>query len=177
MSQVAVKLADPRLDEQLESILGHEDTLAHLLEAGTREAESHASPSARELRRRLDEIERRRLRVKDGFEAGLYELQEAQKRTAGLDAERAEIEALMGSEGDEIEISVDLVSDLVEVFGSWSDLRREEKRSLLRDYGAEIVVAHQGKPRQSWLRVDRLRLSTFPSYLWLYKKMKRFGIE
>lgn len=169
MSQVSVRLADPRLDEQLESILGHEDTLAHLLEASTREAEAHASPSARELRRRLDEIERRHLRVKDGFEAGLYELQEAQKRTAGLDAERAEIEALMGVPGEEIEISIDLVSDLVEVFGSWSDLGRDEKRSLLRDYGAEIVVDHQGKPRLSWLRVDRLHLSTFPSYLWLYK--------
>ena len=65
----------------------------------------------------------------------------------------------------------------MEVFGSWADLGRSDKRVLLRDYGARIDVEYQGSRRRSWLRIDRLRLSVFPSYLWLYKKMKRFGIE
>ena len=177
MGQVSVRLADPVLDTQLEGILGDPDTLAHLLEVSLSDAGREASPSARELTRRLNDIEKRRTRVQDGYEAGVYDLSDAQSRSASLDAERAEIGALMGRQDDEIDISEDLVADLVEAFSAWSHLGRSEKRSLLKDYGAEIVVVKEGKPRKSWLRVDRLRLSAFPSYLWLYKKMKRLGIE
>ena len=57
------------------------------------------------------------------------------------------------------------------------DLERGEKRALLRDYRAEIVVETLGGRRRRWLRVDRLRLGVLPPHLWLYKKMKRFNIE
>jgi hypothetical protein len=167
MSQVSSRLADPTLDEQLEAILGDADTLAHLLEASTREAGCAASPSARELACRLRSLESRRRRIHDGYEGGLYDLEEARERAVILDAEQSQIEALIGRE-EEIGLPDDLVADLVEVFGSWRDLRHEEKRTLLRSYGAEISVEHQGTRRRSWLRVDRLRLSAFPSYLWIY---------
>ena len=98
------------LDSQIEGILGDSDTLTHLLDLSLSDAGREASPSARELTRRLNDIEKRRTRVQDGYEAGVYDLFDDQNRSVSLDAERAEIEALMGRQDDEISISEDLVS-------------------------------------------------------------------
>lgn len=82
----------------------------------------------------------------------------------------------MGRE-EPIEVPADVVAELVEVFASWRDLRREDKRALLRDYRAEVVVESVGGRRSGLYRVDRVRLGVLPPDVWLYKKMKRLGIE
>ena len=70
-----------------------------------------------------------------------------------------------------------LVEDFVEVFGSWADLRRQEKRVLLREWRIEIVASVTGRPYHRRLQIERVRAGTLPAHLWLYKKMKRLNIE
>ncbi len=176
MGACSARMAEPALDTQLEAILGDLDTLTHLLDAATREAAREASATTRHVGRRLTQVENRRQRVKDAYVEGDFDLAELRKRTAAFDAEKAELEAHVGTDAP-VEIDHELVADLVEVFASWRDLKREDKRALLRDYRAEIVVETLGGRRKRWLRVDRLRLGVLPPHLWLYKKMKRFQID
>ena len=122
-----------------------------------------------------DEIELGDAWTKDAYVEGDFELAELRKRMAALDAGKAEIEVQMGTE-EPVELDHEVVTDLVEVFASWRDLEREDKRALLRDYRAEIVVETCGERRKRWLRVGRLRLGVLPPHLWLYKKMQRLGI-
>jgi hypothetical protein len=41
----------------------------------------------------------------------------------------------------------------------------------------QIVATVKGKKRKRFLHVERLRFSGLPAGVWLYKKMKRLGIE
>jgi len=144
------------------------DALRYLLEASTRVEAQQASASARELGLRLTRCEQRRQRVKDAYVDGDFDLLELRKRSAALDAERASIEAQMGAD-EEIEIDDAVVGDLVDVFTSWRDLRRREKRSMLKSFGVEIVAERIGRARHGRMQIDRLRLNVLPSHVWLYK--------
>ena len=66
--------------------------------------------------------------------------------------------------------------DLAEVFGAWASLRDQDKQELLAAWGIEIVAQVEGPKRKRRLRVDRVRLGS-PVNAWVYKKMKRLGIE
>ncbi len=57
---------------------------------------------------------------------------EAAKRLGQVEDQRAETEALMATEERAPVISPELVTALVDVFGHFRDLTREEKRQLLR---------------------------------------------
>jgi hypothetical protein len=70
-------------------------------------------------------------------------------------------------------------ADVVEVFGYWDALQHADKRALLREYGVEIVarIAGDRKHGKRRLEVERIRFDGLPARPWLYKKMKRLGIE
>jgi len=112
-------------------------------------------------------LENRRQRIRDAYDEGDYDLRELRKREGAVEAEKAALDALMDTQ-EPWTPPEDLVTDLVDVFSSWSDLQRHERRSLLRDYRLEIVVETQGEKRRRWLRVDRLRLLGLPPHVWLY---------
>ncbi len=173
---VSTRLADPVLDAELERILGDFDTLSLILEASQNEEVRDASPSAREIGRRLTHVENRRQRTIESYIEGVITREERDKLITSISNEKAGLEALMSAE-DEIELPEGFVDDVVMVFASWRDLSRERKRELLRAYQVEIVVEKRGARKRSWLHVDRIRLGLLPAHVWLYKKMKRLGIE
>ncbi len=74
----------------------------------------------------------------------------------------------------EIVLNPELVTEIVDVFSSWSDLTHSEKRDLMRQFQMRIFVV---RPERGVLKVDRLELGVFPSGNVIYKKMKRLGIE
>lgn len=69
------------------------------------------------------------------------------------------------------------MADLVEVWGSWSDLAFGEKRALLREYQFEIIVTAEGRPEHRLPEVERIRFAGLPPDVCLYKKMERLGIR
>ncbi len=71
----------------------------------------------------------------------------------------------------------ELVDELVQVFGSWAGLPRANKRALLREWRIEIIGRIEGPKRKRWFEIERVRTGALPEQVWLYKKMKRLGIE
>ena len=120
-------LADPVLDQQVERVLGDAETLAYLHDANTREDSQNASPSAAEIGRKLTMLENRRQRIRDAYDEGDYDLRELRKREGAVEAEKAALDALMDTQ-EPWTPPEDLVTDLVDVFSSWSDLQRHERR-------------------------------------------------
>lgn len=175
---ISQALADPLIDTALELRLGDRRTLERLIQEAGIESQSRASASAQDLQRRLRELAGRRSRVQDGYEKGLYLAEEAAKRLGQVEDQRAEIEALMATEERAPEISPELVTALVDVFGHFRDLTREEKRQLLRDFLVRIRVRKvPGLGRRRVLQVDSIRLGLFHDNAVIYKKMKRLNVE
>jgi DNA invertase Pin-like site-specific DNA recombinase len=166
--QVSVRAADPWVDTQLEAILGDLDTLQFLIDETTRGLASGASPSVAELSRQTSALQNKERRVREAYEAGDYELDYLRKRQAEIAAEKAALEALMDTPGP-IEIDADVMADLVEVWGSWSDLAFGAKRALLREYQLEIIATVTGRPKHRRLKVERIRFAGLPPDVWLYK--------
>jgi hypothetical protein len=170
-------LADPIIGAALELRLGDRETLERLIYEAGLEADQRASASAKTLQVRLDELMGQRARIHGGYEKGLYELDELEKKLTQLADQRAEIEALMASEDRPPEVSPELIGALVDVFGHFRDLTREEKRQLLREFRIRVRVNKvPGPSRRKVLQVASIRLGLFHDNAVIYKKMKRFGI-
>lgn len=136
----AVTLADPVIDAALEERLGSEDVLRRLLDAAAQDARSRRSPTT-DLGRRMAELSNRRARVQDGHEAGVYSASEATKRIATIDADYAALVEIAGrDEAAQVRVDGALVAEVVDVFGSWSELRREERRRLLAAYRVRVAL-------------------------------------
>jgi hypothetical protein len=72
-------------------------------------------------------------------------------------------------EASDVTVGADLVAALVDVFSSWQDLAKKEKRELLRSYRMRVVVI---RPRRGELKVERVEIGALPSSpdeLCLYK--------
>ena len=169
------RLADPIIGSALELRLGDRQTLERLIHESGIEAERRASASTKTLQVKLNELSGRRARIHDGYEKGLYELD---KKLGQLGDQRAELEALMATEDRPPEVSPDLIKALVDVFGHFRDLTRDEKRSLLREFRIRVRVSKVsgiiGKRRT--LQVASIRLGLFHDNAVVYKKMKRLGV-
>jgi len=171
---VDTQKADAELDRVLARTFADASTLEHLLDASLRDA----SPSAAELGHGLTLLANRRARVQDDHERGIYSDREAEKRLDNIAGEQAPLEAMVDVQ-EPLSVESDVLADVVEVFGSWDALQRHDKRALLRDYGVEIVALVAGEPKRGKrrLEVERIRLDGLPAHVWLYKKLKRLGIE
>jgi hypothetical protein len=66
-------------------------------------------------------------------------------------------------------VGAELVAALVDVFSSWQDLTKAEKRELLRSYRMRIVVTRPQRGEMKVERVDIGALPSFPDELCLYK--------
>ncbi len=87
-----------------------------------------------------------------------------------VEDQRAEIEALMATEEHIPEISPGLVAALVDVFGHFRDLTREEQRQLLREFRVRLRVRKvPGPGRRRVLQVDSIRLGPFHDNAVIYK--------
>jgi DNA invertase Pin-like site-specific DNA recombinase len=165
------RLADPIIGAALELRLGDRATLERLIREAGLEADSRASASTKTLQVKLNELSGRRARIQDGYEKGLYELDELDKKLAQLGDQRAEIEALMATEDRPPELSPELVEALVDVFGHFRDLTRDEKRRLLGEFRIRVRVAKVpgiiGKRRT--LQVASIRLGLFHDNAVVYK--------
>jgi len=168
------RLADPRIDSALEARLGSRGTLRRLIDESLAEAETVAKADCGAMTRRLTELENSKTRAKDAYMEGAFDLPELKKRLALLDAEIAAVQQLQESQEEPIEVSPAIVRDLVDVFSSWRDLGRDEKRSLLRAFRIRIRVEKRAQRR---LSVASVRLGVFRDDFSIYKKMKRLGIE
>ena len=68
------------------------------------------------------------------------------------------------------EISPELETALVDVFGHFRDLSREEKRQLLRDFHVPVRVRKvPGPGRRRVLQVNSIRLGLFHDNAVIYK--------
>ena len=175
--QVTVRGADPAIDLALEARLGSEATLRRLLDTAAEETARRRAPTT-DATRRLTELHNRRTRIQDGYERGLYSATEASKRIASIESEIASLTELLGRDTGPIELDPDVVDGLVDVFASWSDLAREEKRRLLASNRIRIRLLAVG-PRKP-PEIDSITLGILgelPDSVRVYKKMRRFGIE
>jgi DNA invertase Pin-like site-specific DNA recombinase len=173
----AVTLAEPTIDAALEERLGSEDVLRRLLDRAVEEARTRRAPTS-DLGRRMAEIANRRARVQDGHEAGIYSASEAAKRIAALESEYAALAELAGREDVAVPVDGTLVAELVDVFGSWRDLRRSEKRRLLAAYRVRVAVRttkRKHPPEVESVAIGILGASR--DGVRVFKKMRRFGIE
>ena len=161
-TQVAVKAADARLHVELERVLGDPEALTLMLDRALQAQKRSVAPSAAELGRRLTLLQNKRSRVRDAYEAGVYDLHELQKREASIAREKAVIEAQMATD-DTWEPDEGLIDTLVEVFGSWAGLPRESKRTLLREWRIEIVGCVKGPRRRRWFEIERVRTGALPA--------------
>jgi DNA invertase Pin-like site-specific DNA recombinase len=173
---VSVRLADPQLDATVERMLGSSDTLRRLIEASAEEASKRAQAPPAETSRRVSELRNQERRVKDAYVEGAFGLPELKKRVAGIQGEINVLTDLMEREAPDVTVGASLVAALVDVFSSWQDLTKVEKRELLRSYRMRVVVI---RPRRGEMKVERVEIGALPSFpdeLCLYKKMKRHGI-
>lgn len=172
----AVTLADPVMNTALEWRLGNPETLRRLLGQAAEETARRRSP-ATDAARRLAELHNRRARVQDGYESGLYTQREASKRLAGIEGDIAAIEALLGREKGRFEVDAAVVAQLAEVFASWADLQRAEKRQLLAAYRIRLML--KTTQRKHPPEVDSITIGLLGESrddVRLYKKMRRLGI-
>ena len=76
----------------------------------------------------------------------------------------------MATEERAPEISPELVTALVDVFGHFRDLTREEKRQLLREFRIRVRVNKvPGPGRRKVLQVASIRLGLFHDNAVIYK--------
>jgi DNA invertase Pin-like site-specific DNA recombinase len=173
--QTSIRLAEPQIDAALEERLGSEPTLRTLIEkSAERNVQAGARPAA--VARRINELHNQSERVKDAYDAGLYDLAELGKRLAKLQAQIRGLEGALELAGAEIEINPKLVSELVDVFGSWRDLRSEEKRRLLASFQVRVRVS---RPARRVVFVDEVVVGVAGSQhaLTIYKKLRRYGMQ
>lgn len=138
---ISSRLADPVIDGALAAALGSVDALAALLAPAIEGAGERERRAAREAGRRLAELDNRRRRVQEGYEAGLYRGSEAAKRLADIDGETAVLREVLESRRSDDLPPAEVVARVVEVFADWRDLARAEKRSLLRELGVRVRLA------------------------------------
>jgi len=172
--QTSIRVADPQIGGAMELILGDRDNLTRLIEkSAERLDENRIGPAPRDVQRTITTLENKRRRAKDAYMAGVFDLSELEKRTIDLNGELTSLQRLVDRQEQPIQISAESVSALVEVFSSWGDLTRDEKRILLGDFGVRVAVQ---RPRRRLLHVARVEIRSLDG-LCLYKKMKRLGIE
>lgn len=172
-----MRAADPIIDQALEARLGSEATLRQLLEKAAEETARRRAPTT-DAARRLTELHNRRARIQDGFERGLYTASEAAKRIASVEGDIAAITELLGRDSGPISIDPDVLHQLVEVFASWAELQRDEKRELLAANRIRIRLRAVGPRRAP--EVDSITvgiLGDLPDSVRVYKKMRRYRIE
>jgi len=175
--QISIRLADPQLDERLEYMLGSPEILRRLIEASAEESAKRAEAPPAETAKRITELRNQETRVKDAYVEGAFELPDLTKRIDAIRGEVSLLEDLLEREPAQVTVGEDVVAALVEVFCSWRDLTREEKRNLLTAYRVQMVVSLPQRREIKVVRVELGALPSFPSELRLYKKMKRLGIE
>jgi len=173
--QLSREKADFAAGIALERVLGDLDTLCHLIEESRRQEARTASARPREAARRIAELQNRRKRMLDAFEAGVIELADLRKRTEAIDGELRSLEALTAA-AQEVEIDSEAVTALVDVFSSWTHLSRDEKRRLLRAFGIRVGIDRAGQGRRAVAHVAHVRIGSLRDVV-VYKKKKRFGIE
>ena len=156
----SIRKSDPVIDATLERILGDIDTLSMLIEQSTREGERRAASPPQETTRRIAELQNQKARVKDAYQVGAFELKDLRKRIAAIDGELSVLQDLLQREQRAIDIDPDLVTDLVEVFASWRDLRRRERRELLRSYQIRIGVTKTKVGRNGQIRIERVEIGS-----------------
>jgi hypothetical protein len=170
----SARLADPMIGTRLEEKLGSAEVLSSIVEAALGASDKLAAGSLRAYHRKLAELDNRRAKLLDAYVDGRLPRDTYRKRDDAAQAERAAVERLIARESeDQPEVTPALVAKLAEVFASWTLLRRDEKRRLLREFGVRVVVS---RPEKRQLRVEAVRLAPLASRLVL-KKMKRLGIE
>jgi DNA invertase Pin-like site-specific DNA recombinase len=173
--QTSIRLAEPQIDAALEQRLGSEPTLRMLIEkSAEKNVQAAARPAA--VARRINELHNQSERAKDAYEAGLYDLAELGKRIAKLQSQIRGLEEALELAGAEIEVNPRLVSDLVDVFASWRDLRHEEKRRLLASFQIRVRVS---RPARRVVSVDEVVVGVAGSQhaLTIYKKLRRYGMQ
>lgn len=176
---ISIRLADPKIDEELSSRMGSAEVLERLVAETLREAESRASEAPAEISRRLVELENQRRRLIDAHVAGLVDLRETQKRAEAIDAERASLEAIAARHSEDLELDEGVLAALVDVFASWAPLTRDQKRAILRDFRIRVRVRKvpPSMGKRSVLEVVSVRIGVFRDDFSIYKKMRRFRIS
>ena len=174
--RTSIRIADPQIDAALEQRLGDIDTLRRLIEKSAEEARSRAEVPPAEITRKLTQRHNQKERVKDAYDEGLYDLVELRKRLGKLDGEIALLESLLAEQEEPSSIDSEFVTGLVDVFSSWRDLRRDEKRDLIRAYQIRIRVS---RPKRGNLSVDQVVIGVLGdrNNLTIYKKLKRYGMQ
>lgn len=164
---ISVRSGDPQLDAQL-ACLGDPDVLRAIAEESQRPDRTAQTP-ADATEKRLAELERQASRLRDGYQAGVFELDDLRDRLASLEREAEALRSRRPQERPE-EVDADELAAILDVFANWESLRAHERRDLLAAFGARIFVA---RPRRGVLEVERLEL---PAIAGSFKKMSRHGI-
>jgi chromosome segregation ATPase len=153
-------------------LLGSEETLKRLIDASYEEAEHRAELDPRSIERKITELENRRSRCMDAYEMGEYELPQLSKRLTAIKGEMAKLREFQERAEEPIEINPELITQVVDVFGSWASLPRSEKRQMLRAYRIRIQLT---RPERRKIHVSQVDIGLLGD-VGLYKKMKRHGI-
>jgi DNA invertase Pin-like site-specific DNA recombinase len=170
---ISSRKADPQLDAALEAMLGDPGRLRELLEASLAAAERHEGIDGPGIERRLIALDGRRSRAQDAYLDGFFDLPKLGKKIEVIEAERIRLHDLMAELGREEEIEPEALAEIATTFATWTFLTRTHKRRLLHAYGAKIAVL---RPTRGVIQVVRVNLQSV-AIEWIYKKMKRFGIE
>ena len=116
--------------------------------------------------RRLAEIDNGLQRTVDLYIDGKVDREGVDKRHDALRAEARALERLLAdASADQPELTPDVIKRLAGLFSNWTLLRREEKRVVLHEFGARVVVA---RPRKRELAVRELRLAALDTRV-MYK--------
>ena len=174
--QTSTRLADPQIDQALQARLGDLETLRRLIEKSAEEALRGAEAPPAETARKISHLHNQKERIKDAYEAGAYDVLELKKRLGRIDGEIGLLDELLKSQPQSVEVDPGLVAELVEVFTSWRDLPRSDKRELLSAFQIRVRVS---RPKRGVLSVDQVVVGVagFPDSLTIYKKLKRHGLQ
>lgn len=153
--QVSHVAADPQLDETLGALLGHEDTLRRLIEESAQHAAERAASAPAETVRRISQLENQAARIRDAYVDGAFDLREMKKRGGAVEGELSLLRGLLERQNDDIELDSDAVLEVVDVFSSWGDLGRMDKRRLLRAFQIRIAVRKAARLK---IHVDRVTI-------------------
>ncbi len=172
-SQISTRLADPQIDTALERMLGSPEMLERLLDAAREGGERRAASQAGETQRKLAELENRRVRVKDAYEAGVYDVRELQKKVGNLDGEISVLRGLMERETVDLELDPAIQRQVIDIFSEWGFCTRDQKRRLLRDFQIRMRIT---VPVRRVVAVEGVEIGVLCS-AFMYKKMKRLSVE
>jgi len=149
--QVSVRAADHQIDEALSEMLGNKKSVTAFANRSN-EDDRTTGPGTAEATRKLAQLHNQEQRIKDAYEAGVYDLRECKKRLARVRGELSVIEELIARDTSR-KLSPEVIQSIAHTFYDWRNFNRETKRKALATYQIRIAIS---KPRRLTVSVDRV---------------------